>query len=142
MKLNAKYFFLLCLFFVSCSVGHGVTSQQTSLPEKLKVQVQFSTFWNEVSEATNHFENIKKYVPSPELIARYNLQKQGAEYIVSGYFKTTSAIPKDSLLFFKGEIVAYTDIMYGFHISLSKLPNLISIRNLDYIELSSKVYKR
>jgi len=136
--------FILVVFILS-----GCCSQSNSKPEvsrtkkivlsdTIHVSNRFRMLWKSIAASTNDFETIGSYIPSESQISQFGLNKKSGQYFVSGFLKLSAELPEKDASGFSGLITKYSPNLYSFNIPLSKLPEIIKIHDIVFIDLSVK----
>jgi len=129
---------LLCLFMYSCSASK-TSSAFSVIPDSIATSNHFKMFWNELSENTDGFKKLQEYRPTVDQISKYNLQKDGENYLATGFFKTNKALTNKEIKNFKGAVTVFSENMYAFRVKINNIQDLVKTEGIVYIELSSKV---
>lgn len=113
------------------------------LPSTTQFSNEFRMFWFDYATEVNKKKKIDNYRPSAGMIAHYGLGKDGNTYFLSGNLTILPDIfNMDDAAQAGVRLKKMTYDIYTFSCDVKRLPLLIEIQGIKYIELGHRVYQR
>ncbi len=111
--------------FWACSSGRSMY-----LPQSLKASFGFKQLWNDLAEV--------KFVPSEAVLEKHSLRKENGTYVVKGFLHPEASFDKEEFRRLGGKSTIETDTVFSYSIPVEKLPELVKMKGIKYIETGTK----
>lgn len=111
--------------FWACSSGRSMY-----LPQSLKASFGFKQLWKDLAE--------EKFNPSQALSEKHSLRKENGTYVVKGFLHPDASFDKEKFRRLGGKSTVETDSVFSYSIPVEKLPELVKMKGIKYIETGTK----
>lgn len=131
--------FLFSFLFANCKAPNAITGQTIALKTNFPVSANTEIFLHDLKEEMEQ-SNTNEFVPSTQLLKRFQLQKIRDQYFIHGFIKTDSSFNGELLKRSGATVQSTSGNIKTILVNLRSLPDFLKQPGITYFEIGNKLH--